>query len=60
MYGMPDSIVVGTARRAKRFMSKKTNKTTIRDDINWVWGWVGMGIIWVIGYIIIGVVNLFS
>jgi hypothetical protein len=56
---MPSAFYI--TKKITRFaMSKNQRKHTLREDINWVWGWAGIGILWVIGHIIVGVSSLFS
>lgn len=55
-YGLPG--IVGTARRAYRTVSKK-NRGELREDINWLWGWVGIAGLWFIGHVVLAISNLF-
>ena len=58
MYGLPDSFVVGTIRRAKGFMSKN-QKSEIRQDINWLYGWLALGALYGTAWIIFKILSLF-
>jgi hypothetical protein len=57
-YGLPDSVVIGTARRVKRIVTKG-NKSELRQDINWLWGWAAVGALWLIGQVILAISKLF-
>jgi hypothetical protein len=55
-YGLPG--IVGITRRAYRTVSKK-NRGELREDINWLWGWVGIAGLWFIGHVVLAISNLF-
>lgn len=59
-YGLPDSVVIGTARRVKGAVSKKRRKSyepTV--DFSWVWGWVGLGVVFGLAHLIHAIAGLF-
>lgn len=60
MYGLPDSMVVGTARRVGRRMGKRRVRDNTIGNLNWIWGWVVLGALWFIAYFVQGIINLFS
>jgi len=57
-YGLPDSVVVGTAKRVKGAVTKKRRHEP-EVDFSWVWGWVIAGTLYGIAYIVHAIAGLF-
>lgn len=58
MYGLPDSMVVGTARRVSR-VGRRKPKYKDPLDLTWALGLLILGAVWLVARIIVEIAYLF-